>query len=179
MPDLHWADTFVLIVIGVSALFGLFRGLVRELLSLAGWLAAGTLAYRYAGPLARNLDGVVSVPSVALALAFLAVLVTVLVGFAIVSYVVSRLVESTGLGATDRLLGVAFGVLRGGAVITVLVLLAGLTPVPHDPWWRESMFLPRFEQLAKLAIAHMPPEFGGHFDYDPPPGARRPGPPTS
>jgi membrane protein required for colicin V production len=64
-------------------------------------------------------------------------------------------------------------------VITVLVLLAGLTPVPRDPWWRESMFLARFEQLARFAIAHMPPEFSKHFDYDPGPGQRRPGPPTS
>jgi membrane protein required for colicin V production len=162
----HWADIFILTVIGVSALFSLFRGLIREVLSLVGWLEAGWVAYQFAGPLGAQMAGVVSVPSVRMALAFLGLLIGVLIVFGVLNFLIGKLIDSTGLSATDRLLGVIFGVARGVAIITVLVMLAGLTPVPRDPWWRDSMFLTRFEQLARFAIAWLPPEFAKHFAYD-------------
>lgn len=164
--NMHWADIFVLVVIGISAILSLFRGLVREVLSLVAWVVAGWVAYKYAGPLSSRMGDVVSVPSVRMALAFIGLLITVLLVFGVVNFLIGKLIETTGLSATDRMLGVVFGVARGAAIITVLVMLAGLTPVPRDPWWRESMFLPRFEQLAKVAIAWLPPEFGKHFEYD-------------
>lgn len=163
---MHWADIFILAVVGISALLSLFRGLVREVLSLLAWVVAGWVAFRFAGPASAQLAGLVSVPSVRMALAFIALLIASLLLFGVLNFLIGKLIETTGLGATDRLLGVIFGVARGIAIVTVLVMLAGLTPVPRDPWWHQSQFLPRFEQLAKLAAAWLPPEFGKHFEYD-------------
>lgn len=164
---MHWPDIFILAVIGISALLSLFRGLIREVLSLVGWLVAGWVAFKFAGPLALQMAGIVSVPSVRMALAFIGLVLAVLLVFGVLNFLLSKLIESTGLSATDRILGVIFGVARGIAIITLLVMLAGLTPVPRDPWWRDSQFLVRFEQLASVAIAWLPPQFGKHFEYDP------------
>ncbi|MGD9604265.1 MAG: CvpA family protein [Gammaproteobacteria bacterium] len=166
--DMHWVDTFILAVIGVSALLSLFRGLVREVLSLLAWVVAGGAAYRFAGPASAHLAGFVEVPSLRMGIAFIAILLGVLLVFGVLNYLVGKLLESTGLGATDRLLGIVFGVARGVAIVTVIVMLAGLGPFPRDPWWHESRFLPRFEGLARLAIAQLPPEFARHFEYDRP-----------
>lgn len=162
----HWADLVLLFIVGASALMSLFRGFVREVLALAGWVCASWGAFHYAGRLAPLLDGIVSVPSVRLAMAFLAVLVGVLFGFALLNQLASRLVSSTGLTPTDRLLGMLFGIARGVAIATLLVMLAGLTPVPRDAWWREARLLPHVESLARRAIGWLPPELAAHFDYD-------------
>ena len=164
---LHWSDIFILTIIGISALLSLFRGLIREVLSLVAWLVAGWVAFKFAGPLGDQMAGMVSVPSVRMALAFIGLLIAVLCVFGVLNFLLGKLIDSTGLSATDRMFGVIFGLARGIAIITVLVMLAGLTPLPRDPWWRESLFLSRFEQLAKLAIAWLPPRFSKHFEYDP------------
>ena len=163
---LHWADLVLIAIVGASAVISLFRGFLREVIALAGWGCAVWGAFHYAAQLAPTLEGMVSVPSIRLAMAFVAVLVVVLFGFALLNLVVARLVTSTGLTPTDRLLGVCFGVVRGFAIATLLVMLAGLTPIPRDPWWREARLLPQVETLARRAIAWLPPELATHFDYD-------------
>lgn len=165
--DLHWADLAILVILALSALLSLFRGLVGEVMSLLGWVGAGWAALEFAAPLARRLE-FVSVPSLRLALAFCLVFVAVLLACALLSLFIRRLVAGTGLTGTDRMLGILFGLARGAAIVTLLVLVAGLTPLPRDPWWREPVLLPRFEALARLAIRWLPPEFRQHFDYDPP-----------
>ncbi|MEN9728473.1 MAG: hypothetical protein RL434_2839 [Pseudomonadota bacterium] len=172
--SLHWADLFILAVVGISALLSLFRGLVREVLSLLGWACAGWGAFVFASPLAARMAGVVEVPSARLALAFILLLVGILLAFALLNFLIGRLVAHTGLTATDRMLGVIFGVARGVAIATALVMIAGLTPLPRDPWWREPVLLPHVETLARLAISWLPPEFAGHFDYHQLPAAAAP-----
>lgn len=164
---LSWVDIFVLTVLGISALLSLFRGLVREVLSLVSWVIAGWSAYKFSGPVGASLASAITMPSLRTAVAFVGILVGVLLLFGILNFLLGKLIESTGLGATDRMLGVLFGVVRGAAIVTLLVMFAGLTPLPKDPWWRQSLFLPHFEALAKLAIGWLPPEFSTHFDYDP------------
>lgn len=163
--SLQWMDIFILTIIGISAILSLFRGLVREVISLIGWVVAGWVAFEFAGPVGEPFASVVTVPSVRMALAFIALLLGVLMLFGILNFLIGKLIESTGLGGTDRMLGILFGVARGVAIVTVLVILAGLTPVPRDPWWRESRFIVHLEPLAKLAIGLLPPKFAQHFDY--------------
>jgi membrane protein required for colicin V production len=164
--NLQWIDIVILVVVGISALLGLFRGLVREVISLVGWVVSGWLAFKFAGPVAQHLANVVSLPSARMALAFIGLLLSSLLVFGIIGFLVGKLVDSTGLTGTDRMLGVIFGFARGVAVVTVLVILAGLTPVPRDPWWHQSRFVGHLEQLAKIAIKWLPPNFAKHFSYE-------------
>jgi|LNFM01.1.fsa_nt_gb membrane protein required for colicin V production len=162
---LNWADLFILTVLGISALLSLLRGLVREVLSLVGWVAACWVAFRFSGPAGQVLAGTFGVPpSVRTAIGFIALLVCVLLAFGIVNFLIGKLIDSTGLGGTDKMLGMLFGIGRGLAIITVLVIFAGLTPLPRDPWWHQSVFLPRLEPAARWAIGWLPAEFAKHFD---------------
>ena len=163
--SLNWADIFILAVLGVSALISLFRGFVREVLSLVVWVAALWLARTFMARGAELLAPHVSVPSVRLGVAFLVILVGVLIVGGLVNYLIGLVIDKTGLGATDRMFGVVFGVLRGAAIITILVLLAGLTPVPRDPWWKQSMLLGHFVSAARMALGYLPPDVAKHFGY--------------
>jgi membrane protein required for colicin V production len=163
---LHWADVGILALIAVSAVLSLFRGLIREVVALLGWVVAGWVSLKFSPVLAAHFAQFLSVPSLRLAIAFVVLLVGTLVPFGVLNLLLGRLIASTGLGGTDRMLGVVFGIVRGAAIVTLLVMLAGLTPFPRDPWWKGSRLLAEFTRLARLAIAQLPPEFADHFDYD-------------
>lgn len=153
-----WVDYLILGIIGLSALIGLVRGLVREVASLAIWIGAVLVAWTFYPPLAEALTPWISTPSVRLGAAFLILVFTVLILGALVGHLLSLLVEKTGLTGTDRLLGVVFGAARGALLVALLVFLAGVTPLPEDAWWQESTLVGRFQVLAERVLGELPPE---------------------
>ncbi|MDN5862804.1 MAG: CvpA family protein, partial [Salinisphaera sp.] len=84
---------------------------------------------------------------------------------ALVSHFIAQLVDSTGFSGTDRALGGVFGVLRGVGLLILLVLLAGLTPVPQDPWWQQSLFIGHLEQAAIWVRDLLPEDIGEEINY--------------
>ena len=162
-----WIDYAILAIVGISGVISLMRGFIREALSLAGWIAAFWIALVFSGKAAAWLDGYVSVPSVRVGMAFLAIFFGVLLVCGIVLRLAGLLVERTGMSGTDRTLGIVFGVLRGIVIAGLLVLLAGLTPLPLDPWWNQSLFLPHFVGLANEIRAFLPPEMQQQIQFGP------------
>jgi membrane protein required for colicin V production len=75
-------------------------------------------------------------------------------------------VEKTGLTGTDRSLGVVFGLLRGLAIVTILVLAAGATPMPADIWWQNSLLIDHFVKLALWVREFLPAEIAQHINYN-------------
>ncbi|MGH8509637.1 MAG: CvpA family protein [Gammaproteobacteria bacterium] len=160
-----WADYAILAIIGLSALISIWRGLIREVLSLLAWTAAVLVAMAFMRPLADLLTPYLSVPSARLIIAFMALFIATLLCGAIINFIIAKLVMSSGLSGTDRMLGIVFGVARGALVVGVLVLLAGLTPLPQDPWWEQSVLLGRFEAMALWMRSYLPPELAAHFSF--------------
>ena len=160
---MNWVDCAILAVIVLSAVISLFRGFMREALSLIGWIAAVWIGLTFSRFLAPSLSGLISVPSLRLAAAFMLLFVATLLFAAVVNYLVAKLVQKTGLGGSDRMLGVAFGAARGVVIVAVLVLLAELTTVPQDPWWRDSVLLKHFEVLAAGIRDVLPTDLAAYF----------------
>ena len=102
---------------------------------------------------------------------FLMTNIAVLVVAGIVVWLVGLLVDKTGLSGTDRMLGVVFGAARGVIIASMLVLLAGLTPMPRDPWWQSSVLMPHFQQVAEQLRSLLPPEIGEYVSFRPTPEA--------
>ncbi len=148
-------DYVVIGIVALSAIIGLTRGFVREVLSLAIWVAAVMLAIGFSGDVAVELPQRVEGSSLRFILAFAVVFVAALVAGSIVQWLVKRLVDSTGLSGTDRLLGLVFGALRGTAVCIVAVI--ALRPfAAEQPWWHESSAIPvlsSFESDLMRAVA--------------------------
>ena len=98
--------------------------------------------------------------------AFTILFVLTLMLAALVNHLAGHLVKRTGLTGTDRAVGIVFGIARGGVVVSILVLLAGLTSLPQDPWWGESMMIGHFESFALWMQSTIAPEINGTFFYD-------------
>ena len=162
-----WIDYAILGIVGISSAFSLMRGFIREALSLAGWIAAFWVALAFSGVVARWLEGFVSVPSVRVGIAFAGIFFGVLLLGGIVLRLAGLVVEKTGMSGTDRTLGIVFGALRGIVITALLVLLAGLTSLPREPWWSRSVLLPHLVELANEIRAFLPPDVQEQIRLDP------------
>lgn len=162
---MSWPDYAILAVIAISLLVGALRGFIKEVFSLATWAAAFVVAYRFAGDVANLMEPQVSLPSARLAMGFLGLFLLVLVIGGLLNYLIGRLVESTGLSGTDRLLGGAFGAVRGLAIVVGFLLVAGFTPLPRDPWWQAAGMIPRLMPLVEWAAGFLPEPTRKHLDF--------------
>jgi membrane protein required for colicin V production len=165
MPSLIWVDYGIIGLVGLSALIGLMRGLIREVFSLALWGAAIWLGLRFGRDFSVQLESVIPIPSARMAASFLVLFIGTLVVGGLVAYLLGKLVDSTGLSGTDRLAGLLFGVIRGMLIAAVLVLLAGVTPLPEDPWWKQSRLIPPFQSLALWLRDQLPAGLASHVKY--------------
>ncbi len=162
---MDYSDLAVLGVVSISILVGALRGFIKEVLSLAVWIAAFVFAYYYSGTLAIEMEGFVELPSARVALAFAALFLGILLTGGLLIYLVSELVEKTGLSGTDRLLGGVFGGLRGLVIVLVLILATGLTPIPQDPWWQQSRSIQSLLPLAQWSTKFLPESVREYLDF--------------
>jgi membrane protein required for colicin V production len=152
----NYADLALLALVALSILIGFWRGFIKEVFALAVWLLAFLLAFHYSGMLAERLEPWLELPSARTGAAFAGIfLVTLIIG-GLLTWLVGKLVEKTGLSGSDRLMGGVFGALRGALLIIMLILVAGFTPVPQDPWWQESRVITSMLPLADWASGMLP-----------------------
>ncbi len=163
--ELNWADFAIIGIVLISTLISLIRGFIKEAISLATWVLAAWVALKYTTFVASLLVEAVDIPSLRIGISALVLFVSTLIVGALINYMVGQLVEKTGFSGTDRTLGAVFGVLRGVLVVALIVMLAGLTPIPQDPWWRKSVLLPIFQEKITAYKVHLPGEVAENFDF--------------
>jgi len=144
----NWADYIIIAVLGVSVLIGLWRGLISEVLALAVWAAAFWVAWTFGPSVAGYFEHSIQLPSARILVGYGICFLAVLIAGALLRFLVSKLVEGTGLSGTDRLLGMVFGFVRGVLLVTLAVFLLGFTAFSRDPWWHESVLMPQFKGMA-------------------------------
>ena len=164
---MEYTDYAVLGIIAISILVGVIRGFVKEAFSLAVWAAAFLVAFQYSGALALQLENHIELPSARTALAFSGLFLVVLLIGGLLTFLIGKLVEKTGLSGTDRLLGGVFGSIRGLFLVIALMLVAGLTPVPQDPWWQSSRSIQSLLPLAEWSAQFLPDYILEYMDLRP------------
>ena len=161
-----WLDYAVLGVFAASMALGAWRGLVREIVSILGWIIAFLAANLFAGPLGESMPRAIPTPELRVLAAFLAVFVGALVVTTLAGLLLSRLAKAVGLLVFDRVLGGLFGIARALLIVVALALLAGLTAVPKKPFWSESLCGPLMTRAALALKPLLPPAFAERLRYD-------------
>lgn len=147
-----WLDYAVLVVLAASILWGVWRGLVHEVVSVASWVLAFLAANMFAGAMGDLLPASMA-PEVRVLVSFVVVFIVVLIACTIVGHLLSRMMKVAGLGPLDRTLGGVFGLARALVILLAFALVAGLTALPRQPAWRNSV---TGEPLSKGALALRP-----------------------
>lgn len=167
------ADWLIVLTVLASVVIGLVRGFVAEVMALVVWAVALLASALLAPTLTDALASSIETPSGRIFLAYALIFVGTLLVGAIVTWMLRKLVQGTGLSGTDRLLGGVFGIARGAALVVLVVLMLGLTPFPRDAWWRESRLLPQVVVLAERARAWLPERIAAQIRLD---GSEAPSP---
>ncbi len=159
-------DYVAIAVVVLSVILGVFRGMVKEVLSLANWVIAFWLANRYGANLAVYMDWAASLSDAAKALVGCAVAFfsAMLIGAILIS-LLCKIVAATGLGFADRGLGGAFGFARGLFIVLVLMIGAGFTSLPEQPFWKNAMLSPLAQDAMQKIKPHLPENVGKWVNY--------------
>ena len=135
---MSWLDWALLAVLLVSALVGLWRGLVYEVLSVAGWVLAFVLAQAWAEPVGALLPMEGAAAALRLAAGFVVVFIAVAFAAGLLSWLIKKMVESVGLRPVDRVLGGVFGVVRGMVILLGITLVVSMLPLSAQAGWKTS-----------------------------------------
>jgi membrane protein required for colicin V production len=160
-----WLDYAVIAVLVLSIAWGAWRGLVHEVISLAGWILAFVAANLFAGPLSESFPANMR-PEFRVVGAFIAIFIAVLVVAALLSALVTKFIKVSVLHSLDRWLGALFGLIRGLVIVVAFALVAGLTPLPRHPDWRESATGYSLAQTAIQLKPWLPPAFANRLKYN-------------
>lgn len=158
------ADLIIFGIMSLSVLIGIIRGFIKELISLVTWVVAICLSVMYASPLSEHMT-FTKIALVKSLTAFLLVFIGIVFVGAIINYMIGGLVRKTPFSLPDRILGSIFGVLRGVVFVTILILIAGLTPLPEEEWWKNSYGVSRFQGLAIWVKDLLPDENAKVFHF--------------
>ena len=149
-------DLIILFVMGFSLIIGLFRGFVREALSVVSWILAIWVAVTFSTPFADLLGGIIGSATLRSGLAFTLLFFLSLIIGMIVSSLFNFVVKKSGLKGIDRILGMGFGLCRGALVVCVGIMLVELTPFVLEPWWTASTLVPKFSPVVSWLQGFLP-----------------------
>jgi membrane protein required for colicin V production len=85
------------------------------------------------------------------------------IGF--INMTLAALLSKTGLTPADHGLGALFGLVRGVLFVLILVILAGYTPLPEEPWWRNAMFSKQVVGVVQQIKLRLPPPANDWLPY--------------
>lgn len=159
-------DIAIVAVLALSMVWGIWRGFVREILSLVGWVLAFLAANAVSAPLGELLPASWAREEVRVLIAFIVVFVLVVSAFTLVALVVSKLFKRAGLGGVDRTLGALFGLARGVLILVAVTIAAGLTALPRSALWKESVGAGVLTRTVLQLRPWLPPRLERRLRYD-------------
>jgi len=158
-------DYIVLFILVSSVVISTMRGLVKEILSLVGWIAAFVVANAFGAKLAPMLPSVIPGESLRLIVAFIALFLGVRVLMGLLALAIGALIEATGLSLADRGLGGLFGLGRGIVIVLAGVILCGMTSIPQQAFWKEALLSPMAETGARTVKPFLPAALAQHVQF--------------
>lgn len=158
-------DYLVLFVLAASVVISTLRGLVKEILSLLGWIVAFVVANAYGAALAPMLPDAIPGATARLIVAFIALFLGVRILMGLLSLAIGALVEATGLSLADRGLGGLFGLARGIVIVLAAVILCGMTSIPQQAFWTNALLSPMAEAGVRTVKPFLPAAMARHVNY--------------
>lgn len=166
---MNWLDFVLAILIAFSIWRSFARGLTREVIGLVSVVAGVLLAAWFYSTAGALVEPHVKSHSAASLIGFLIVFAAVMMLGSLVGWILSKLLKVTGLSFFDRLLGAAFGVIRGLLIAAVLVMaILAFAPEAKAEAVEHSRLAPYVIGAARVFVAAAPREMkdGFHRSYD-------------
>jgi membrane protein required for colicin V production len=149
---MNWLDWIILVIVVMSTLISVWRGFVKEALSLAAWVAAFLISTSFAARLSLKMTDFITNDAFRYAAAYVILFASTLILGAIVNKMLAGAIKATGLTGTDRALGTVFGFARGLVLVLVMVfVLRALLNADEQDFMRDSRLLPHLAMVEQWA----------------------------
>ena len=160
------ADIVILCLIALPTIVGIFYGFLNIVFSLLSWAVSLGLSIKLVQYFSPLLENYVDTPILRIILAFIALFILSLLIMSGISYLIVKLLGRSGLTATDRILVLFFGMGLGGLIVAIIILLAGFTAFPQEPWWEESKLVEPFERISIWSARFLPESITEYHSYE-------------
>jgi membrane protein required for colicin V production len=141
-------DYLITAAILLSAVVGAMRGFLREAVALGAWIIGLFVAWHFSELIEPHLGGLLGDSEVRPWAARVIIVILVLLLGSLIGALLSHFVRLSIFSGMDRLLGFAFGLMRGFLLLGVFVILGQLLRLPGESWWRHSLLIPYGESVA-------------------------------
>ncbi|QNA89882.1 CvpA family protein [Massilia sp. Dwa41.01b] len=158
-------DYLVLFVLVASVVISTMRGLVKEILSLLGWIVAFVVANAYGARLGPLLPDMIPGEATRLIVAYVVLFLGVRILMALLALALGALIEASGLSLADRGLGGLFGLARGLVIVLAVVILCGMTAIPRQAFWQDALLSPLAEAGARTVKPFLPAALAQHVKF--------------
>ena len=158
-------DIAVIVVITLSALIGVWRGVIREVFALAAWIAAVVCMFLFGGKLGNMLPIAQDTPWLRTLAGYTLMFIGVFVVLSVAGFLFSKVVNAIGLSFLDRALGMMFGLVRGALIVMMLVFVAGATTLPQMSWWRDSVSAKPLVTIAAILRSKLPNDLAKRIKF--------------
>ncbi len=159
-------DLIVLLILVLTAVRGMMRGMIETLFSLAAWILAFVLGKSGALLVGPLLPVGMENPGIryfaGFALIFLAVLVAVL----LLGHALASLVKAAGLGGADKVLGGVLGLAKGTVILIGFSLAAGLTSLPRTDFWKHALLSSSLQAMALRTLPLVPKDVAQYIRFE-------------
>ena len=126
---LNTFDILITIILVVSLVYSVFKGMVREIFSLLAYIGGYLMAVSYQGKVVTLLGGIVPNPTFTKLISFISIFALTVVAISLMGWGIRKLIHSTpGLSGMDRFLGGAFGLLKGVVIAVTILFVLGIFP---------------------------------------------------
>jgi membrane protein required for colicin V production len=159
-------DLIVVLVLILTVVHGLMRGLVATLFSLAAWVLAFILGKWGALMVAPLLPVAVENPAIRYFAGFAVIFLVVLIGMLLLGHLLASLVKAVGLGGADKALGGVLGLAKGAVILVGLTLAAGLTSLPRTDFWKQAALSGSLQAMALLALPLLPTDVAKYVRFE-------------
>lgn len=160
-----WIDYVIAVLLAFFLLIGMLRGAILETRSLACWLIASAVGWYFADDYTRVIPSALTNPKAQIAAAFAILFLLTLTISALVFFIQNFKKKRTYPSLFGHFAGLPVAFLRGLLFVNLIVIFAGLTPLPKDNWWHESQFLPHFQNAALWLKTRFPSGFSDFLRY--------------
>ena len=161
------ADIIILVVIALPALVGVIYGFLNIAFSMLAWALALGISAKFSSYFSGMLEPSIDTPFLRSVLAFVGLFIVSLIILTAIGFLIVKLLGRTGLTATDRILGLFFGMGLGAVIVAVVVFLAGFTALPTEGWWDRSLIIQPFEHISVWARQYLPDTMAKYHSYEP------------
>ena len=155
----------ILVTILIPAIVGVIYGFLNIVLSIVAWIVALGVSIKFSSFFAPLLAAYVETELLRNVLAFVGLFMLTLLIFSGLGYFMVKLLGRAGLSAADRILGLLFGTGLGGAIVAVMIFLAGFTDLSSELWWQQSLTVKPFENMAVWGRQFLPENIVKYHHY--------------